>query len=106
MLSLIAAVSQAALGVLLVVAGITKLAAPRAFVRAVRRFELLPPALATAVGVALPGIEVLAGLLLLTSAWRPLGLVLCIALLATFSVAVAIKLAQGRLVPCHCFSGA
>lgn len=54
------------LGTVMLVAGAMKLADPQAAVRAVAAYDLLPFGAAQVVGYALPGFEVVLGLLLLT----------------------------------------
>jgi putative oxidoreductase len=87
-----------------VLAGLAKLPFRREFARLVRRYGLLPPRLVTPTALALPPLELLAGLFLLVGfATRPMavlvGLVLC-----AFSGAVAINLLRGNEIDCGCFT--
>lgn len=93
------------LGSVLVVAGALKVADPQGSVAAVRAYELLPAAAATAVGWGLPFAEVLIGLVLLLGiAVRPAA-VAAAGLLAVFVAAVASAAARGLSIDCGCFGG-
>lgn len=92
------------LGGLFVFAGLAKVTAHRDFERAVGRYDLLPPRLASIVARTLPSLELAAGLLLLVGlALSPTSYVLA-ALLLVFAAVVAISLARGKAIECGCFS--
>lgn len=87
-----------------VLAGLSKLPFRHEFARLVRRYGVLPPRLIGPVALALPPLELLAGLCLLAGvATRPMavlvGLVLC-----AFSGALAINLLRGNEIDCGCFT--
>jgi len=99
-----------------VIAAVGKLQQPKAFLRAVADYQLLPLPLAKLVAAALPGVESLAGGLLLLGAFtafrrRPgqVGLYadaaawIVAGLLAVFIVALSVNLLRGFPMDCGCF---
>ena len=72
--------------------GYHKIAAPDAFLKALRGYELLPaspPELMNCVAVILPWIEAICGALLLLGAWRRPAALLVLGLTVVFTVAVS-----------------
>jgi len=86
------------LGAVFVVAGGSKVAAGAAWPAQARSFGAPPP-----VAVALPGIELVVGALLITTIAMPVPAIVAIALLIGFSVLIARQLVEGRHPPCACF---
>lgn len=93
----------------LVLAGLFLLAAtgkilnPGDFAAVIRRFHVLPRALSNLPAIALPWIEGLAALGLLTGLWRR-GAILWISLLLTGFIGLfVIAMARGIQVDCGCF---
>ncbi|MBI5837041.1 MAG: hypothetical protein HZB25_07340 [Candidatus Eisenbacteria bacterium] len=102
-------------------AALGKFQRPMAFLRAVMAYQLLPQGLNTAVAVTFPGIELVAGLVLLgglLTAWRPLNpggqpsrfevLVeaagwVTAGMMCLFSVILAAEILMGRKLDCSCF---
>lgn len=75
----------------------------QSFRNALGAYRLLPDALVTPVALALPAVELVAGLALLAPSFRDAGAVLAAALLAIVTGAVAINLARGRTdIDCGC----
>jgi hypothetical protein len=73
------------------------------FRSALGAYRLLPDALVTPVALALPALELVAGLTLLAPSFRNAGALLAAALLAIVTGAVAINLARGRTdIDCGC----
>ena len=70
--------------------------------RAVRDLGV-PPALVTPTALALPVVELTVAAALSTSMWAPAAAVAATALLAVFTLVVALNLAAGRRPACHCF---
>jgi len=99
----VAFVGAIALGVTFLMSSMSKLRHPRAFVLDVLDYRILPPRLARAYGRLLPAAEFVCGLALVAGVWPPGTGVLAGALLMSFLVAVAINLARGRTMDCHCF---
>ena len=101
----VATVLRVGLGVVALVAGATKIGDLPASVRAVRAYELLPEALASAAGSALPFVEIVLGALLVTgllTRWAALAFGL---LLVAFAVGIASAWARGLAIDCGCFGG-
>jgi uncharacterized membrane protein YphA (DoxX/SURF4 family) len=94
------------LGGLFVFAGAMKLRDPGRFALEISNYHLAS-ALAPHLAIALPGIEVAAGLavLLAPAAWRRSGALVVAALMLVFTAAVTSVLARGINVDCGCFGG-
>jgi thiol-disulfide isomerase/thioredoxin len=107
-LSVIAALGLAARVVLFAVfalAGVTKLADRAGTARAAAAFGA-PRRLAGPLAIAIPVAELAVAALVLPAATAVAGAAGAVALLAAFSSAIAITLAQGRSIDCHCFGSA
>lgn len=91
------------LGGICLLAGLEKARAPRAFFDGVRRYGLVPRALAPAVGAGLIGLELAFGTLLVANVVTEAAAAGAIALFAVFSAALAASLARSNRAPCHCF---
>jgi uncharacterized membrane protein YphA (DoxX/SURF4 family) len=87
------------------VAGALKITEPDASIAAVRAYELLPSGLAKAVGLALPGIEVVVGLALVLGVFTRFAAVVSAALFTAFIVGIASVWARGMEIDCGCFGG-
>lgn len=85
--------------------GITKSTALIEFRSAVANYQLLPPALVTPVAFCLPFTEIAAAILLAMGILPVLVSAALALLLITFSVAIGVNLARGRVFDCGC-SGA
>src|SRR5262245_38167170 len=94
-----------ALGWIFLRAGSVKLADLRDFRLAVDNYRIVPAALVGVTAVAVPAIEVAAGLLLLLGVLPAVVGALTAALLVAFSLAVAVNLARGREFDCGCHGG-
>ncbi len=93
------------LGVVLVVAGALKVTTPAVSAMAVRAYQLLPYDVAGVVGVALPVVEIAAGLLLVLGLLtRPAAVVGGLLMLA-FLVGIISAWARGLTIDCGCFGG-
>ena len=86
------------LGVVFLVAGVMKLAAPQQW-RAQSADLGVPSLVATVV----PFVELILGALLVAQIARRQVAALAAALLVAFTVLLAVRLAQGRRPPCACF---
>ncbi len=104
------------LGAIYVVAAIGKLHQPKAFLRAVADYEIVPSVFIPWVAATLPAIELLAGLLLVGGAivvWRRRGgwldnyslaaAWIAAGLLVIFTVVLTINLLRGIKMDCGCF---
>ncbi len=93
------------LGLVFIVAGLTKLSHWREFRATVLRYELVAPRLARMAGVLLPPLELVLGTALLAGFATRTSALLVSGMLAMFTLAVAITLMRGRVIECGCFSG-
>ena len=100
-----------AVGVVFVYASRAKIADPRAFAKIVYHYQVVGPSAslgfvpANIVAVALPWVELIAGVLLITGLWRREAGAVAAVLLAVFVVAVASTLARGIAIQnCGCFA--
>jgi hypothetical protein len=104
LVSLLSAIAAAQLvGIVLLLAGASKLINRTDAVRAVEAYGILPRALAQFVGRALPPFELLIAACLLSGFLVGLAMPAALLLLLLFSVAQTIVLARGQEVPCGCF---
>lgn len=95
---------RAFIGLLFVVAGVTKLPNVAALARTVRAYEILPASWARWVSRVLPPLEIGAGLTFAAGISPRLTGVVLAALLAAFSFGVAVNLRRGRrTIDCGCF---
>lgn len=93
------------LGAVLVYAGAVKVGSPLTAQRAVQAYELFPMGLAGAIGLALPFVEIVLGVLLLVGLFtRPVAVVSTVLMLA-FVVGIAQAWARGLTIDCGCFGG-
>jgi putative oxidoreductase len=92
-----------AVGAVYVAAGGLKVAAPKAFAKAIVEYQLVPERLAPLVAVLLPWWEVAAGGLVMAGAWRRGALGVLAGLSAAFLVVGTVTLARGMSPPCGCF---
>lgn len=83
------------LSVVFLVAGLSKLSAPKRFVGVVRDFELLPGRLVTPLATWLPRLEILCAILLVLGAWQQAAPAVVASMLVLFSGAVAVNLLKG-----------
>ncbi|MGH2493357.1 MAG: MauE/DoxX family redox-associated membrane protein [Ktedonobacteraceae bacterium] len=97
------------LGLILLSVGMSKLAHPRRFQQGIQDYQLLPPllesrlALSTAFSFAIPVVELLAGLGLLSGLLLVPALMVTLCLFVLFSGAILINLIRGRVdLSCHC----
>ena len=104
-LAWVSTVVRLVLGGILVTAGALKAIDPQSSVAAVRAYQLLPDALETLVGWALPFAEIALGLLLIAGiATRVIALVSA-GLLVIFITGVISAAARGLSIDCGCFGG-
>ena len=94
--------SRLALVAVFLTSAIAKLLDRKGTVDAVAHFGV-PASSAPAVALALPAAELSAALLLVPAATAWWGAALSLALLAAFSIAIAVNLAAGRTPACNCF---
>ena len=100
------AVLRVVLGVLFIYAAWTKLPALDAFAEQIANYRVLPAAAVPFFAAMLPGIELLAGAMLLTNRWPRAAATLLSALLIVFIIALSQALQRGINLTCGCFGGA
>lgn len=93
------------LGIVLVVAGFAKVGRPLTAQRAVQAYEIMPQGLAGYVGLALPFLEIVLGILLVLGLFtRPVAIVSTL-LMVAFVVGISQAWARGLTIDCGCFGG-
>ncbi len=95
---------QLALGVIFIVAAVPKIVDPPSFAHMIYNYRLVPAQLINILALAMPWVELLAGLALILGVWRRAALLLIGAMLVVFIVAVGINLARGNAIDCGCFN--
>jgi uncharacterized membrane protein YphA (DoxX/SURF4 family) len=93
------------LGVVLVVAGASKVTDLAASGRAVAAYRILPYDVATAVGAVLPFVEIALGVLLILGLATRLAAIVSAVLLGVFIAGIASAWARGLRIECGCFGG-
>ncbi|KRC46215.1 MULTISPECIES: MauE/DoxX family redox-associated membrane protein [unclassified Nocardioides] len=88
-----------------IVAGALKITEPDASIAAVRAYQLLPSSVAEAVGIALPGLEVVVGLALVLGVLARGAAALSSLLFVAFIIGIASVWARGIEIDCGCFGG-
>jgi uncharacterized membrane protein YphA (DoxX/SURF4 family) len=103
--ALLVAACRVVVGGLFVSAALTKVPDLHLFAEEIANYQLLPAALVPLAAITLPGVELLAGVLLVLGlAWRPAALVLTV-LLAGFTAGLTQALVRGIDLNCGCFGG-
>ncbi len=102
-MDLLSAGAAIAVAAVLICAAISKLRDVPAFGTQVAAYRLLPVALAPAVGAAIIACEFIVGASLLVPSTRNAAGYAALALAVAFTVASALTLMRGHVVPCACF---
>lgn len=95
--------SRVALGLVLLIAGLTKFPNRKEVIQAVADYEILPYFLTRPVGVLLPWVEIGTAILLLVGVIPIIAGLLAAVLLICFIIAILVNILRGRDVNCHCF---
>jgi len=99
--------TRLALGGLFIFSGAMKLPYLMTFVGEVNKYHILPYSLAQIYGLAIPGVEVAVGLLLVLGLFLRFSAVVSILITISFVIAKSVALAQGMdIAPCWCFGPA
>lgn len=93
-----------ALGGIFIYASLDKIAHPRAFAGIVANYAILPDWLVTLPALALPWLELLAGLLLVAGIWTRSAAATLSLLLLAFILVLAFNALRGVDLSCGCFS--
>ena len=94
------------LGFLFILAAIEKIAQPEEFAKAITNYRLVPNATVNVFAIALPWVELLAGLSILVGLLTRGSSLILTFLLGVFIIAIAVSLARGLDISCGCFGTA
>lgn len=92
-------------GILLVAGGAKFFEGGYAAQRAINAYRVFPPAWAPFLGYALPGLEILLGILLLVGIFVRISALITAVLMAGFIAGIASVWARGYSIDCGCFGG-
>jgi uncharacterized membrane protein YphA (DoxX/SURF4 family) len=98
------AMCRLALGGIFVYASLDKIAHPGEFARIIANYAILPGFLVTLPALALPWVELVAGLCLVAGLWPRSSALLLSLLLLLFSAALGVNALRGVSMSCGCFS--
>ena len=105
LLDAVGLVARLFLGAVLIYAGAVKVGRPLTAERAVQAYEIFPMELAGWIGLALPFVEIVLGVLLVLGLFtRPVA-VIATALMVAFILGIAQAWARGLTIDCGCFGG-
>jgi len=90
-------------GFVFIFAAISKVSEPEEFARAISNYKLLPIYLINILAIALPWIEICAGILLVFGISVKENSAILSGLLLVFIIAIAISLVRGLNIDCGCF---
>jgi len=94
---------QIAIGIVFLLAGLTKLRHPAVFKKAIVEFDILPRYLAHPTAILILIAELSIGLGHLTDRYLHVAVLVGLAILSVFGIAVFASLARKRKHSCHCF---
>jgi uncharacterized membrane protein YphA (DoxX/SURF4 family) len=98
--------AQIVIGAIFLVAALAKLGDLRSFAEQIHNFRMVPVAMENLVAMILPWVELVAAMALLLGIRARAGAVLTAAMMAAFTVAVALALVRGLDIECGCFGTA
>jgi uncharacterized membrane protein YphA (DoxX/SURF4 family) len=93
------------LGAVLIYAGAVKIPRPLTSERAVQAYEIFPMDLAGYIGLALPFLEVVLGVLLVLGLFTRVTAAIATLLMVAFIIGIAQAWARGLTIDCGCFGG-
>ena len=94
---------QIALGAIFIAAALPKIVDPPSFAHMIYNYRILPGSLINISALAMPWVEVLAGLALILGVWVKPARWIVTLLLVVFMIAITINLARGNAIDCGCF---
>ena len=97
-------VARIVLGTTLVVAGALKITTIDASINSVRAYKLLPFELTWLVGTALPIVEIVTGLMLITGTFTRIAAVLGAVMMVAFIFGIVTVWVRGISIDCGCFA--
>ena len=105
MLDVVGLVVRLFLGVVLIYAGATKVGHPLTAQRAVQAYEIFPDGLANTIGLALPFLEIILGVLLVLGLFTRPAAIVATVLMVAFIIGISQAWARGLTIDCGCFGG-
>lgn len=97
-------IARILMGAVFLYASYDKILNPQAFAEAVYNYQILPDFAVNAVALALPWIELVAGLCLITGVWLPGATLISALLMFVFTAALVFNQIRGLDVYCGCFT--
>ena len=94
---------QIALGAIFIAASLPKIVDPPSFAHMIYNYRILPAGLINISALAMPWVELLAGLALILGVWTRPARWIITTLLITFMIAISINLLRGNAIDCGCF---
>jgi uncharacterized membrane protein YphA (DoxX/SURF4 family) len=94
---------QIALGVLFIAAALSKIVDPPGFAHMIYNYRLVPGAFVNLMALAMPWLELLAGVGLVLGIWTRTSAATIGTLLVVFVFAISVNLARGHAIDCGCF---
>jgi uncharacterized membrane protein YphA (DoxX/SURF4 family) len=91
------------LGVIFIVAGVSKVGHADVFAAQIAGFRLLTPEVIAPIAIALPFLEILLGIYLILGLFTRAAAWVAVALLGIFDLAIASAVVRGMSVSCGCF---
>lgn len=104
-LDVVGLAARLVLGVVLVLAGASKISDLQSSVRAVLGYELMPYSVAHLVGTVLPVLEIVVGVLLVIGLFTRVAALVGGLLMVAFVIGIASVWARGISIECGCFGG-
>ena len=101
--SAVVLVLRVAVGVILIVAGISKVGHAAEFAAQIAAFRLLPEGVIAPMAVELPFLEILVGAFLVLGLFTRVSAWIAVAMFAAFDGAIASAVVRGMSVSCGCF---
>jgi uncharacterized membrane protein YphA (DoxX/SURF4 family) len=104
-LGIVAAIARLLLGGVFAYAALTKLAHPARLADDIANYRIVPAPLVPWLAALLPGIELVAGVLLVVGVFARAAASLAALMLGVFMVAIGQAMVRGLNVDCGCFGG-
>ena len=95
---------QIALGAIFIIAALPKIADPPSFAHMIYNYRLVPSSLINISALAMPWVELLAGLPLILGVWKTAARNVVAIMLAVFIIAISINLFRDNAIDCGCFN--
>ncbi len=96
-------VVRLAVGIVFLVAALSKVGAPRAFAKGIAKYDLIPMTLLLPASWLIISVELIVAIAHFTGLLLAVAIPMGLFLLLGFGAAVALNLLRGRNVPCYCF---